>query len=307
MGRVFRCNLALVLALFAARSSGETVIWLPVGEPVGYYSFPLGGLSWSPDGEHIAYTWHEYWPPQYHFWELRLLALDATYRRCEIEWSAGHAAWSPLQSSIAVGNAGRITILNSENCQVTLDSLVIGGDPAWSHDGRRIAFATDSGIAIVAAGGGREQYLVSNASQPAWSPDDSSIVFVRSESTGLRSGNLWSISIDGTNERQLTRSGEDDWPTWSPDGLRIAFSRPDSGVSRWSIWIVDTKGGEPTRFTSNQAGESRSRPAWSWDGKRLAYFLFRDTQPHAGVAIADSMIPSAIEVRTWGRMKRSYR
>jgi Tol biopolymer transport system component len=53
--------------------------------------------------------------------------------------------------------------------------------------------------------------VVEEGIRPDWSPDGSALVFVRDR-------NLWTVSVDGTNELQITQSGQDEWPAWSRDG-----------------------------------------------------------------------------------------
>ena len=59
--------------------------------------------------------------------------------------------------------------------------------------------------------------------RPAWSPDGRRIAFV-SRRDG--NSEVYVMNADGSGKRNLTRSrASDDFPTWSPDGRRIAFLR----------------------------------------------------------------------------------
>ena len=99
-------------------------------------------------------------------------------------------------------------------------------DPAFSPDGKFIAFASDrSGnfdIWVRALAGESEPVQVTKSSthdtQPAWSPDGGTLVF-RSERGG---GGLFVVPAFGGAERRLTSFGSQ--PTWSADGLEILFS-----------------------------------------------------------------------------------
>jgi Tol biopolymer transport system component len=147
-------------------------------------------------------------------------------------------------------------------------------DPAWSPDGRRIAFARrvrgSFDLFSIWADGSEERRLTDTPGvdelSPAWSPDGSRIAFARYED-GLErgSGDLWTGRAGGGDERMLL-GDEHDYtaPAWSPDGRRIALLR-DSLVA-----VMDAAGGAPRPLTPR--GEVKeSRPAWSPDGTRLAF------------------------------------
>jgi len=53
--------------------------------------------------------------------------------------------------------------------------------------------------------------------------------------------------VDGTVKRLTTSTGADMWPSWSPDGAKIAFASFRSG--KWQIWTMSSTGGSPTRIT----------------------------------------------------------
>ncbi|MBI3962948.1 MAG: PD40 domain-containing protein [Deinococcus sp.] len=63
-------------------------------------------------------------------------------------------------------------------------------------------------------------------SQPAWSPDGRSIAFARAGDGGRR--DIFLINADGTSERQVTSGGRDNTPTFSPDG-RLAYAFGGTG------------------------------------------------------------------------------
>lgn len=75
---------------------------------------------------------------------------------------------------------------------------------------------------------------------PKFSPDNTEVVWCSN-----RYGN-WDILVQETEAgpdsrpRQLTRSRDDDiHPTWSPDGLMLAFSRFNSMDGLWQIWVMN--------------------------------------------------------------------
>ncbi len=140
--------------------------------------------------------------------------------------------------------------------------------PAWSPDGRRIAFASarsgNSGIYVMNADGTGTRRLTSGPQEntPSWSPDGKRIAFTR----GGR--DVYVINADGSGARVLTRDPARDYdPAWSPDGTRIAFVRTELGSA--AIFTVRPDGSGLRRLTQLTAVDYS--PAWSPDGRRIAY------------------------------------
>ena len=118
---------------------------------------------------------------------------------------------------------------------------------------------------------------------PAWSPDGKRIAFVRT-SVSDPGGEIYVMNADGTGITQLTFSpGSDLSPTWSKDGKRIAFASTGGDSERnlvsssaLDIYIMDANTGGSVVRVTNQAGADTD-PSWSPDGKQLAFVSWRDS------------------------------
>jgi Tol biopolymer transport system component len=144
--------------------------------------------------------------------------------------------------------------------------------PAWSNDGKEIAWARAGEIWVMNADGSGKSQVTFNAFgdfRPTWSPDGNRLAF---RSTRSSAPGIYVINVDGTGEQWLSNdlSTTNFAPDWSPDGREIAFGH-QSGVftGHFSIWVMNADGTNPHQLTpdSMEAG----LPGWSPDGSKILF------------------------------------
>ena len=221
----------------------------------------IGQPSWSPDGTHLAYTCiDENGVPQ-----ICTAASDGSDVRqlTEETFPSHYPDWSPDGRRIAFMRPGGrkehdIWLMNADGTDQTpvMDTLANEGAPRWSPDGRRILFNVAGGdydLFTVARNGTNLANLTNSKDIEAigaWSPDGKKIAYAISDGRGKEPiTEIWTMDADGSNKEIVTSEGHPSWPTWSPEGDRLAFMTEEdeerSGILSTSLrgtdkrWIYD--------------------------------------------------------------------
>jgi tricorn protease len=152
--------------------------------------------------------------------------------------------------------------------------------PAWSPDGKWIAYTTDSAgqdqIAVRPAEGGPERLITHFDTGyfygPIFSPDGKSLAF----SDGAH--RLWLVGLEGGAPRQIAQDKQNEIhdQTFSPDGRWLAFSMSAANRRR-DLYLYDIPGGRLTRLGDGM--EVDANPTWSPDGKYLYFASSRHENP----------------------------
>jgi TolB protein len=154
--------------------------------------------------------------------------------------------------------------------------------PAWSPDGRRIAYVRRSfadenhpgpfEIWVMRADGSHAR-VIGRGTDPTWSPDGRRLAFTGPYTPRASRPDIWVMNADGRNKRRLTfnRRASDRRPSWSPDGRLIAYVTNYAGISNGTraVWVMRPDGSGKHRLTPT--GARTDSPDWSPDGKRIAF------------------------------------
>ena len=145
--------------------------------------------------------------------------------------------------------------------------------PAWSRDGKRIAFVSDRmgthDIHVMNPDGSNQVALTTsseNDAEPAWSPDGTKIAFVRR--LGGSNDEIFVMNADGSSPVNITNHAAfDSEPSWSPDGSRIAFISSRDGDT--DVFVMNADGTSKDNLTNDAALDRYT--SWSPDGSKIAF------------------------------------
>ena len=150
--------------------------------------------------------------------------------------------------------------------------------------------------------------VASNCAVLGWNPrliklsyrQDTLSLDIECGAANLRSGRLaftrghdiYAVNADESDLVSLTNDpGEDDGPTWSPDGTRIAFRSFRNGYEE--VWVANANGSGPVNVTNNVDRPDRESELvssttidWSPDGSRIAYPRYHTADFHSTSEIA---------------------
>jgi len=177
--------------------------------------------------------------------------------------------------------------------------------PAWSPDGRKIAYVSferkSSAIYLQTLASGKRERISAYPGingAPTWSPDGTRLAMTLSKDG---SPDIYILNLATRALVKLTKSfAIDTEPTWSPDGRNIVFTSDRGGKPQ--LYMVPSHGGRARRITF--AGDYNARGVFSPDGKWLV--MVHANGGDYRIAVMD-LKTREINVLTDGRLDESPR
>jgi TolB protein len=205
---------------------------LELGRTVGFPAGTAGGSNqspaWSADGAKIAFSSSrsgdsEIWVTDASGANLRKLT---SFKGPDVA-----PTWNPrtgAQIAWVSGRTGLPQIYTMDLDGANVQRMTDGGyaiSPSWAPNGQFLTFSWNRKYGP-GAPGGQDIYVMDIASKrwlqltheagsndfPSWAPDGRHIVFERAMGSHAQ---IWSMLADGTEQRQLTHSGNNFMPNWS--------------------------------------------------------------------------------------------
>ena len=234
---------------------------LPVGDPNSQHDIFVMAVDGSQESvavEHPAFEYASGWSPD---GKLLLFTSDRT---------EGLSLWGiPIKDGRPAGEPQSLRhyIGSGRSLGLTASGTLYWGTGTPNRDLQIAALDLSTGRLLTQPLNPISDYVGKNRS-PAWSPDGRQIAFVRSRQFGRTIGIL-TVETGGVRELRPPLAAFNR-PRWSPDGRTLALEGTDSSGRR-GIYLMDVEQGGTSPMIQMAPGDYALRPTWSRDGSKIYY------------------------------------
>jgi len=283
---------------------------------------PLMGLAWTADDKRLIFP-GDFQPEGADFELYELTLADGSLRRIPLGQSAVWPTVSPRGDKLAYAtysfhlNIWRKDLLHPESAAAKLiSSTWVQEKPAYSPDGKQIAFLSDRGGFLeiwMSDADGTQPVQISNlkssgTGDPSWSPDGKTIAFASGPSSVSQGSGVSGIYIVDISERVprklITNIFEAEMPSWSHDGKWIYFM--SRGTDGQKIYRCPATGGHAVLLTALPSTEQGLYPLESFDGETVYFagsesntLLYAVSLRNPGTKVALEEMPTIARATFW--------
>lgn len=267
--------------IFMADFDGSNIVQITDG------NYPHLSASWSPDGRYIAFTSYEFKNPEIFLYDTQTRIKKRLTNFAGLDSGANFSPdgkWIAYTSSRGDDTDIFLMTPQGNNKKLFLEGSGLDVDPRFSPDGKFIAFVSgrfgnphifvgnlaNGGEAPRVTGDKRLTYAGWYNATPSWSPESEKIAFAGYDKD-INRWDLFLMNPDGSQLERLTlKSGDNESPSFSPNGQLIVYQSNRVGESNSkgpaTLWLMNRDGSNQHKLEIKGLYDAVT-PQWSRNRK----------------------------------------